>query len=67
MSVCVCECVCVYLGVTILIVGLLSSSRQLVSLTQAFMELSDSMSTRVEMVPKVNSASFSCSCLESST
>ncbi len=44
---------------------LLSSSRQFVSLREAFMELSENMCTAVEMVPSVNSANFKLSSRES--
>ncbi|TNN62600.1 hypothetical protein EYF80_027199 [Liparis tanakae] len=56
-----------YLGVTILILGRLSSRRQAASRTEAFMELSENMWTEVEMVPRVNSANFSCSSWESNS
>lgn len=55
-----------YLGVTILMLGLLSSSRHVARRTEAFMELSENIWREVEMVPRVNSASCSCSSWESS-
>lgn len=50
-----------YLGLTTLILGLLSSRRHAAIRTEAFMELSEYMWTEVEMAPRVNSASMSCS------
>lgn len=54
-----------YLDVIIFTLCLLSSSRQFVSLREAFMELSENMCTAVEMVPNVNSANFKLSSRES--
>ncbi len=54
-----------YLDVILFTLCLLSSSRQFVSLREAFMELSENMCTAVEMVPSVNSANFKLSSRES--
>lgn len=53
------------LDVIIFTLCLLSSSRQFVSLREAFIELSEYMWTEVQMVPSVNSANFKLSSRES--